>query len=300
MFRLALVAAFVAVATPAFADDPKFEYGKPADVKDVKDVEWHASAEAGAIFTTGNSETTTATGGVHASRKAKGNKFAIDGTFAYAKSGVRTFDDLNGNGLIDGPQEITTVESVTAETFTAKARYDRFLTESNSVFGAAVVSKDVPAGKDLVLEAQVGYSRELYKTKASLVTAELGYDYSHVDLVGNPSLSIHSVRGFAGMKQNMSEGVDFEASAEVLSNLNTLTLATMQSGGAFEDTRVNTHIAIVAKVGKDLAFQTSFDTKFDNRPAPLVIKGAMLAPGFVPAAEKLDTILKVSLIYNFF
>jgi Protein of unknown function, DUF481 len=300
MFRLALVATALAVSTPAFADDPKFEYGKAADVKEVKEVEWHASAEAGAIFTTGNSETTTATGGIHASRKAKGNKFTIDGSFAYAKSGIRVIDDLNGNGLIDGPQEITTQETITAETFTTKARYDRYLTESNSLFAAAVVSKDVPAGKNLVLEAQGGYSRELYKTKATLATAEIGYDYQHVDLVTSPSLSIHSLRGFAGFKQNMTEGVDFEASAEVLSNLNTLTLATMQSGGPFEDTRVNTHLAIIAKVGKDLAFQTAFDTKFDNRPAPLAIKGATFAPGFVPAAEKLDTILKVSLIYNFF
>ena len=114
----AVIIAIVASSTPAFADDPKFDYGKPADVKDVKDVEWHASAEAGAIFTTGNSETTTATGGIHASRKAKGNKFAIDATFAYAKSSVRVINDLNGNGVIDGPDEITTQETTTAETFT--------------------------------------------------------------------------------------------------------------------------------------------------------------------------------------
>ena len=86
---VALAAALVGSIGRARADDPKFEYGKVADVKDVKAIEWKAAAEAGLIFTTGNSETITATGGLKASRKKKDNKLSIEAAAAFAKSSVR-------------------------------------------------------------------------------------------------------------------------------------------------------------------------------------------------------------------
>ena len=57
------LAAILAIAAPAVAaaqPTPKFEFGKREDVEKVKEVEWNAQAEAGLVFTTGNSETTTA------------------------------------------------------------------------------------------------------------------------------------------------------------------------------------------------------------------------------------------------
>ena len=40
-----------AIGSVAFADDPKFEYGKSDDLKDVKAVQWKASAQAGLVLT---------------------------------------------------------------------------------------------------------------------------------------------------------------------------------------------------------------------------------------------------------
>lgn len=295
----------------AHADDPKFTYGKADDAKvDEKKnpdaVEWNAAAEAGLIFTTGNSETTTATGGLKVSRKGGDNKLSLEASAAYAKSSLRTLDDRNGNGLIDNQNEIVSVDSVTAETLNGKLRYDRFLTEFNSLFVAALASRDVPAGKKAVYGAQVGYSRRLYKTKTTEAVGEFGYDFSRQELVSGTANSIHSARLFTGVKSAMTEGADVDASVEVLTNLNRETLTTTDDngkvidGGAFKDTRVNGHVGISAKVGKNLAVSTTIDLKFDNRPAPLAIKGAMLAMGFVPEAAKLDTIMKASLIYTFF
>ena len=302
MHKQILIAAILATATPALADDPKFVYGKADDVKDVKkDVEWAATAEGGLVFTTGNSETTTLTAGFHASRKTKNNKFALDASIAYAQSGARVLNDLNGNGMIDNKEEITTVETVTAETLASKARYDRYLDKSDSLFVAALASRDTPAGKDRVLGAQLGYSRRIYKTATAEALAELGYDYSNEKLVSDTTNSIHSVRAFVGHKDKISEGVDLDASVELLSNLNSENLTTANGrdnyGGTFKDTRVNGHLQISAKIGKDLAFASSIDAHFDNRPAPLSLK--MLAPGFVPESSKLDTIMKVSIIYSF-
>lgn len=301
MLRLAFLTALVgAVTSPAaHAQNPKFEFGKAEEVAKVKGTEYEASAEAGIVFTTGNSETTTITAGAKASRKTGKNKVSAEGSVTYARSGLRVLDDLNGNGMIDSLEEIKTETSTTAEALALKVRYDRFLTEFNSLFVAALVSRDLPAGKENVLGAQVGYSRRLYKSKTAEAVGEFGYDYAHEDLVAGDAVDIHSARVFVGFKAEMTEGATFETSGEVLTNLNHEDLPTRTDGADLgEDTRVNFKAAVSAKIGKSMAVQTAIEAKYDNRPAPAAIKG--LAMGFVPEASKLDTIMKASFIFTFF
>jgi hypothetical protein len=295
---LFVVAALAAATHRAAADDaPKFEFEKKEVVKDVHEPEWRASSEAGAVFTSGNSNTTTMTGGIKAERKSGDNKLAFEASGAYAKSSVRVLDDQNGNGMIDNSSEIVNAESVTAETLAAKLRYDRFLTDFNSVYAAALAGRDEPAGKLSAFGGQVGYSRRLIKTQVSEMVAEVGYDYSREHLVTGSAVQIHSARAFIGHKATLSDGVVFDGSFEVLTNLNRETLPTGKDGGAFKDTRVNMKAAISAKIAKNLALQTSIEAHYDNRPGPLAIKG--LAMGFVPEAAPLDTLMKASLIYTF-
>lgn len=303
MRRLVLTCVVASVPSLAYAGDPKFEYAKHDDVKDVKGVEWKATAEAGVIFTTGNSETTTATGGIKASRKANNNKIAFEAGAAYSRSNLLVLLDQNGNGTIDDLSEIQSVDTTTAETLTSKLRYDRFLTELNSLFIAGLASRDTPAGKEFVFGSQIGYSRSLRKTKTSLTTAELGYDYSHEELVAGPSLSIHSARAFMGHKATLTEGADLDASIELLTNLNKEQLTTQTrdgdpaDGSALQDTRINAKIAVSASIGANLAFQSAIEIKYDRRPGPLPVKN--LAMGFAPEADRMDTVMKASFIYTF-
>jgi hypothetical protein len=287
----------------AVADDPKFVYGKHDDVKDVKGVDWTAAAEAGAVLTTGNSEMTTATGGIHLSRKTGSNRFMFDASGAYAKSGLRALQDLNGNGMIDNANEIVTVSTITAETLSSKLRYDRYLTDFNSLYVAALASRDTPAGLASAFGGQAGYSRRIYKSATAETALEVGYDFSRQDPVSGPSLSIHSGRAFIGHKAVMTEGATLEAAMEVLTNLNREKLTTTDDqghivdGGPFKDTRVNARLAITAKIGFNLAVQMSMELKYDNRPGPLPVKN--LAMGFQPEASAFDSIMKASLIYTF-
>ena len=294
-----IVFAFVVVVCgrTAFADDPKFVFGKKDDLKDVKDVEWAATAEAGLVITTGNSETRTVTAAAKASRKDGDNKLSVEGSIAYARATVRQLNDMNGNGLIDDPSEIQSVTTTTAETFAGKLRYDRFLTEFNSVFVAALAARDLPAGKESVFGAQLGYSRRLYKSKEIEAVGEFGYDFSRENLVVGSPVAIHSARLFVGYKQTLIEGTALDTSLELLTNLNKETLPTGKDGSAFKDTRVNAKFAVLSKLGKSLSVQTALELHYDNRPGPLAIKN--LAMGFVPEAEALDTILKAGLIYVF-
>lgn len=300
MQRSLLALLLFAAPTTALADEPKFAFGKAEDAKtsEKKEVEWAGTAEIGAVFTTGNSETTTLTAGGKVSRKAGNDRVSLEASGAYARSGIRTIDDQNGNGTIDSLDEVTTEQTVSTEMVSGKARYDRFLTEHNSIFVALLASRDLPAGKELVIGGQLGYMRQLYKTEKSEVTGEFGYDFAREDLTAGDPLAIHSLRAFIGAKSAPSEGVEVDGSVEALSNLNELDLPTGKDGGAFKDTRVNFHVGVTAKLGKRLAVQTSIDAKYDNRPGPMQVK--MLAADFVPEATKLDMIMKASLIYTLF
>jgi hypothetical protein len=288
------VLAGASLAARTASAEPKFEFGKK---EEVKEVEWVASAEAGLIITTGSSQNTTLTAGFKASRKEASNKFSAEASAAYARTGTRVLVDLNGNGTIDNDDEIRTERQVSAETLAGKLRYDRFLTDSNSLFIAALASRDLPAGKRSVIGAQAGYSRQLYKSDEIEAVAELGYDFAREALVGGDAVAIHSVRGFTGVKAAVTEDTHLDASIELLTNLNEETLPTGKDGAAFRDTRVNGRLAVTSKLSASLSVQASIEAKFDNRPGPLTIK--LLAPGFVPEAQNLDTISKASLIYAF-
>lgn len=285
------------IASPAFAQDPTFQFGKAEEVKDVKGVEWNASAEFGLVFTTGNSETTTITGGAKADRKEGDNKFSAEVGGAFAQSGVRQLSDQNGNGTIDNEGEIVTVTTTSSRNLTGKLRYDRFLTEHNSLFAAALASTDEPAGKELVFGGQLGYSRLLYKSEKHELAGEAGVDYSHEKLISGDPVSIISARFFAGYKGTLSATTNADASVEVLVNLNELDTPT-GTASAGQDTRVNSKLGVTSKLTASLSINTGLELKFDNKPAPLKISN--LAAGFVPESSSIDTIMKASLIYSFF
>jgi hypothetical protein len=276
----------------------KFEYGKYDDVKDVKTVEWKATAEAGVVFTTGSSETTQASGGLKASRKSGNNKLELEASAAYATAGLLLLIDHNDNGMIDNENEIVSVQTTTAETLASRLRYDRYLTQLNSLYIAALASRDTPAGKEFVFGGQGGYSRSLYKSKTAQTLAEVGYDFRREDPVApGPALSIHSLRAFIGHKAALTEGTDLDASGELLTNMNTLELPTHEDGGPLQDTRVAFKLAVSAKIGLNLAFQSSVEVKYDHRPGLLAVKN--LAMGFTPEAATFDSVMKMTFIYTF-
>jgi hypothetical protein len=291
------IVGMTAVVSPADAEDPKFEYGKSEELKDVKGVEWNAIAELGLVFTTGNSETTTITGAAKAARKSGDNKLSAELSGAFAQTGVRQLADLNGNDLIDNEGEIDTVTTISSQNLTGKARYDRFLTTHNSLFIAALASTDEPAGKELVLGGQAGYSRQLYKSDHHELVGEAGVDYSREKLISGDPLSIISARFFAGYKGEFSTSTALDGSVEALLNLNSLDTPTGEAS-AIEDTRVNGKLGVTSKLSSSLSFSTSLEVKFDNKPAPLNID--KLAPGYVPESSQYDTLMKASVIYSFF
>lgn len=278
----------VAAAQPA----PKFEYGKVDDVKDVKDTVWTATAEGAVAFATGNTRTTTLTGGMKATRKQAKNKFGIEASGNLVRtSKVRA---IAGALPPISADEVERVSETSAKNYATKARYDRFLTEHNSLFIAALAAADPLAGKDFVGGGQVGYARQMYKTEQHETSGEFGYDFSYENFTSADaaSVQIHSARAFLGHKAKLSDATSFDGSVEVLDNLNSNSAA-----DRFDDLRINVATSLNTKLTSDISFSFSFAAKFDNVPAPIGdIGGVPIDPTNPPENSKIDTITKASLI----
>ena len=287
-------------AVRAQTADPAFKYGSKeerAEVDKVDEVEWTAAALAGLIMTTGNSQVTTFSAGGNASRKQKGNKFSLEGGGAYARSSIFLAADGNMNGVVD-PNEVERPSQTTTRAWFGKARYDRFLTDNNSLYVATGLAADRPAGKELVGNGQAGYSRQVFQNEVHLLVAEVGYDYTYQDLVVGEGDSIHSLRTFASYGAKLSDETGVDGSVEALFNVNEYDNATGDVD-RFDDNRVTSRMSITTKMFGDLSFRFAFEARYDNAPAARPPFAIPYAPGFVPLADSLDTKTEASLIYNF-
>jgi putative salt-induced outer membrane protein YdiY len=302
--RLVVFTLVTLTAGSTYAQEPKFEFGKK---EDVKEVEWKASAKLGLLLTSGNSQTTTLTAGTSLSRKAAANKFSFDAGLAYAQSDVLLAIDANGNGVID-PGEYSRVGQTTANSWFTKGRYDRFLTANNSAYLMGSLAADQIAGKELVGGLQVGYSRRLFKNDWHETVAELGYDFSYESYTASDldSVAIHSARVFLGQASKVTPTTAVTAQVEALFNLNTESKALRPSGmgavagvDAFDDTRVNAKVGLTTTLWKNIAFTFSYTIRYDHAPAPLPEFKLKFADGFRPFAETLDTLAEAALVVNF-
>ena len=283
--------------------DPKYQFAKP---EEVADVEWTTQAKAGFILTTGNAQTSSFSFGLNAARKQAGNKFSFDAGIAYARSSVLTPRDANANMIIE-PNEIARVDQTTANAWFTKLRYDRFFTNHNAAYVAALLAADRPAGKDFYGGGQVGYSRLLYKSARHEAVAELGYDLSHESYITpvDSAVTIHSMRAFLGETFKLSDVTSLYANFESLFNLNRESVLdaddpTQMTVAPFKDTRLVSKVGLTTSIWKNLLFTFGVTLKYDHNPAVRpAFTGFTYAPGFTPFADKLDTLSEAALVVNF-
>jgi hypothetical protein len=131
-----------------FTSDYKF-----SEMKEVKQVEWKASASAGFTLAAGNSNVLTVSGGASASRNDGKNLIALDLSGVYALVTVPSLLDrdmtgslcpamsmMNGcNGVVDRGEEVGSESKTTAGFLLFKGRYDRFFTVHNA--GLRILAK---------------------------------------------------------------------------------------------------------------------------------------------------------------
>lgn len=289
-------AVLLLVSSTVYAADPKFEFGKP---EEVNGVEWKVQSKAGFILSTGNARTTSLAAGIDGSRRSKDNKFSAEANIAYVRSQLLLGQDANGDGFLEA-SELSTLTQTTTQAWLVSGRYDRFFAEANSLFASARLNSDVPAGRALVAGGQLGYSRRLFKTDQTETLVEAGYDFQHQQYVAiDPATTIHSARVAALHSTQVGEGTLFALEAESLVNLNRETAPNPAGGNLvppLEDLRFNAGARLTSALTERLSFGFSVRLRYDNVPAPRPPLGIPYAPGFVPFADKLDTVSEASLI----
>ena len=298
---MALVAAVAAsvllLPTVTRAEDPKFAYGKTAEL--AKLPPWAASVQAGFGMTTGNAQSLNLTGaGMVSHRFTQNDLLAFDAAVAIQRSTVQTAVDVNQDGAIS-PDEVQNITQSVSEAWATKLRYDHFF-ELNAVYGLVFAGGDIPAGKQFVGGAQVGYSRALYKTATSELVGELGFDYTYQRyVVGDPnSLNIAAIRAYLGYLGNPMPDLSYSASIEYLGNLNTENTPTGQVG-AFGDNRAAGKLAVTWKIFGDGSMGFRFRALYDSAPAPKPPPaGFSWAAGYQPLANPWDTFTELVLVYK--
>lgn len=300
---LAWLALLLGVAAPAWADDPKFTYGKAPDAYKKVTV-WTAAVQAGLVLNTGNANSFAFNAGGTASMTHGWNRLQLDVNGSYARATTLAANDWNGNGTLDNTSEISNTSATSAELWNVRLRYDRFLSANNSIYATGLANGNRPAGIVVAGGAQVGYSRQVYKSDIHLVAVEIGYDYTYQENVAPPNLNIHSGRLYAGYTITLTKDIGILTGLEVLCNFNPLPSfdppnadgSKAKEVSPFGATRVNSSAALNARIWKNIAFQLSFLARYTTNPAPLPALAVPYAADFVPRAQRLDTVTSLSLV----
>jgi hypothetical protein len=289
----------------AYADEPRFEYQK----SDAKPPHWDVQGKAGLLVSGGNSQSVSASASLSAAHTWDSNRFLIEGGLAYVRTTITVVNDANGNGTIDGPNEIDSIAQATSKAANLKARYDRFFggADQNSGFISGRVASDPPAGKQILGGGQLGYSRLLFKSDRFETTGELGYDFTYekdedAPPVIVPGVSIHSLRGFVQETVRFPPQFGASAKVEVLGNMNAETAPNEDGSdtvGSFKDIRVNGNVTFTATVSSKVSIALGFTARYDMAPSLRPALGIPYAATYRPFADKVDTLTELSVVVNF-
>jgi Protein of unknown function, DUF481 len=305
----ALFLSVIAVVIPTVASaqpDPKFAH--VAGEKPVEAPVWKAQAKGGLVLSGGNSRSTTGSVGGDVSYKHGIHQVGVFGGMTYVESAAREFvvgPDGAGGKVITGSERVSRTTSKRSE---ARGRYDRFWSASDSAYVVGQALTDKPAGKEIQGGGQIGYSRLAFKNAMHTVAAELGYDFSYekAAAAGAEGVPIHSGRVFVADTLKLTDDTGVSAGVEVLSNLNEEKeskpgyVAEHGSLGALKDTRITGKLQLTTTLLSNVSFGFGFAARFDNRPSLLGLPGGVSDGGFLPRANKLDTLTEASLIVTFF
>lgn len=243
-----------------------------AKQEEVKAVVWKASAALGFSLATGNANFFNLSGGANAVRNDGKNKLTLDLNGVYATTNTPVLVDRNGNGVADDETEIGSRTDTKAGYLLFQGRYDRFFTTNNAGYVKAYVGTDFTAAKKALTGAQLGYSRQLFKTPLHDLQVDIGADYNYTNYLieaagGNSNVHIASARLAASYNLMLGENTRFEASAESLINLNGAAIGDRYAQPA-DATKLNGKLSLTTKVWNRLSFRFGFGVRYDNCPAP--------------------------------
>lgn len=237
--------------TLANAADPAFSTPQG---EEVEKAETHLTGELGGTYTTGNTNLYTVNGLVTFSHKVGKNKLSVIGGANLGAAVV----DLDGNGIIEDADRDAGYEPNAKRIYT-DARYDRFLSDKDSLYLLAGLFSDGFAGYDLRAHEQIGYARLLVNTEKAQLKAEFGVDWAQEDYVPEAdlesSVEFVAARVLGAANYKVSDSVGLAEVFEVYENV--LDPA---------DLRVLNTASVTSALSKHLSLKVSHNLIFDNVP----------------------------------
>jgi len=247
-----MLAVVALVAVAAHAEDSVFAGTVPDDPAEKK--ESHLSAELGGTYVTGN----TAFYALNALAKADHlwmmNK--VSGNLGATLGGSKS--DADGDGILSAAERDMPLDENARRVF-GEARYDRYLTDNDSLYALAGAFHDPWLGYDFRSHEQVGYSHLFVNTEPTQFRTEIGADAAQEDYIegADPAYSdVISARLLVGLKHAFNENVGFEETFEVYESVIDV-----------EDTRIINTASFTSNLNTTLSLKLSNILLFDNVPA---------------------------------
>jgi hypothetical protein len=295
MRRLPILALLLAYASPALADDPKYEYKDPTappQIDIVKPTIWKANMQLGLVWVAGNAQSIGVSGAALFGVKHYHNELTISGGGTY----VSSYSSSSGKG---GPLD---TQGTSAENWLIRGRYDRYFLKKNTVFAVFQANGDKPAGFVYRLEPQVGYARLFFKSDHQLLKGELGFDYTYEHRVSGSvprNVDYYSGRLFLFYENKFTPFASFSEGVEMLEAFNHL-----------EGFRLNSVTSLSSTIYKNISLKLNFTVKFNNdagaRPDNLTVldPATNMMVHFTPPPEnshydKVDSVLDLVVAVTF-
>ena len=213
------------------------------------------TAELGATFASGNAVFYSVNGGIDFRQRWKRNGLSVP---ALVNLG-RAVPDADGNGSIDEEERDNgLVEN--ARRVLVEPRYDRFLSDRDSLFVVAGVLHDPFLGYDLRPHETIGYSRLLVDEAKTQLRVEGGFDWAqefYVEGTDPRYQNIFALRVLGALDHAFSESVGLQDTVEIYENVVDLA-----------DFRLVNTLAFTSALNDTLTLKLSHKLFFDNVPVP--------------------------------
>jgi len=246
-----MLAVVAFIATIAQAEDSVFAGSVPDDPAEKK--ETHVSAEAGGTYVTGNTAFYAFNALAKADHLWSRNKMSgqLGGTVGGSK------DDTDGDGFLSEVERDGPLEESARRVF-GEARYDRFLSDLDSVYALAGAFHDPWLGYDIRSHEQVGYSHLWVNTEQTQFRTEFGVDIAqedYIESVDPPYNDVLAGRILLGLTHAFNKNVGFSETFEIYENVLD-----------FDDVRMLNTASFTSNINAKLSLKLSNILIFDNVP----------------------------------
>lgn len=257
-----------------------------------KKLGWAEEAELALVVTAGNAATSTF-GFRNVLAHTWDNALLMTEVKGIRTETTNTIQTPVGSSAEDFVLEEDSFSQLTAESYLARAKYDRNVTKTVFLYGSGGWDRNPFAGIQNRVFAAGGVGNIWYDDDITRWRTDYGFSVTHQE----PSVGASDT--FGGLRLS----TDFMHKLSASTTLTNLTIANENLDDT-SDFRLDSVTGLAVGIASHLALKVSVQFLFDNQPSfvelPLEFPKGVLTGAMVPVqARELDTYFNVSLVINF-